>query len=74
MKGPVEIESEKPDVLVSGLGTVAENVHWILLPVTLPLTEFTFNCKTKTVLPMTKKTMSFLQCVVVTNIYIPCKC
>ena len=31
------------DIEVEESGTVAANVHWILLPLTLPLTLFTFS-------------------------------
>lgn len=34
-------------VLVLEIGTVAVNVHWIFLPVTLPFTEFTLSWRAK---------------------------
>lgn len=44
-KDPVKIPSAILDDLdlVAGVGTVARNVHWILFPVTFPLTLFTGN-------------------------------
>jgi len=48
-KVPVETESEKLcGVLVDAVwsGTVAAKVHWILVPLTLPFTEFTFSVVT----------------------------
>jgi len=50
LKGPVETASVKPDAaLVEVSGTVAANVHWIFLPLTLPFTEFTFSVVTVSV-------------------------
>lgn len=53
LKVPVETESENACCCLGevggGSGTVAANVHWIVLPSTLPLTEFTFSCRANTV-------------------------
>lgn len=54
LKDPVETATAKFDALVDLtarleelVGTVAAKVHWILFPVTLPFTEFTFSCGAK---------------------------
>lgn len=48
MKAPVATASAKFDVLVVEDGTVAANVHWIIFPVTIPFTEFTFSWRANT--------------------------
>lgn len=49
LKVPVEIATANWDTLVIWAGTVAENEHWIFLPVILPFTESTGSCRAKTV-------------------------
>lgn len=41
LKSPVKMPSNRFVLLVLDAGTVAAKVHWIILPLTLPLTEFT---------------------------------
>ena len=48
LKVPLEIAIMTFGALATGVGTVATNVHWIVLPATLPFTEFTFSWGTKT--------------------------
>lgn len=44
----METASAKFDDLVVEDGTVAANVHWIKVPVTIPFTEFTFSWRANT--------------------------
>lgn len=62
LKVPVERLSNRLVVLATDDGTVAAKVHWIILPMTWPLTEFTEESDWREKIQMAKGTMSLKNC------------
>lgn len=62
LKVPVERLSTRLVVLATDDGTVAAKVHWIMLPMTWPLTEFTEESAWREKIQMAKGTMSLKNC------------